>query len=229
MLNAAGKIQGINRAPVWPANDPYIANVTFLMHAEGANNGTVFTDFRGHTPTRVGAAVTSTTQAKFGTSSLSLDGASAVNFTAAADLAMGNGDFTIECWAYQTSRPAGSSIISVSTGGGSSGIIMQISSAGLLTGSTASAGIGGGGSVPLNQWAHLAFSKNSGTLRMFINGVQVASFADSTNYTDTALYIGQFGSGTQRFTGYMDEIRLTKGTGRYPAAFTPPLGAFQEI
>lgn len=229
MFAAAGKLLGVAKAPPVLTNDPFIANVTFLMHGEGANNGTVFNEFRGHAATRVGAAVTSNIQAKFGSTSLSFDGTSALTFGASADLAMGAGDFTIECWAFQTARPSGSSIISVSAGGGSSGIIMQIGATGLLTGSTASAGIGGGGSVPLNQWAHLAFSKNSGTLRMFINGVQVASFADSTNYTDNVLFIAEFGTGSQRFTGFMDEIRLTKGVGRYPAAFTPPTAAFLEV
>lgn len=229
MFAAAGKLLGVAKAPPVLTNDPFIANVTFLMHGEGANNGTVFNEFRGHAATRIGNTVTSNAQAKFGSTSLSFDGASALSFAAAPNLAMGAGDFTMETWAFQTARSAGSSLITASTGSGSSGIVMQVGATGLLTGSTASAGIGGGGAVPLNQWAHLAFSKNSGTLRMYINGALVATFADSNNYTDQNLWIAEFGTGSQKFTGFLDEIRLTPGVGRYPTAFTPPTAAFLEV
>lgn len=51
--------------------DPYWPYVEYLMHMNGADNGTVFTDERGHVASRVGDPVTSTAQKKFGTASAS--------------------------------------------------------------------------------------------------------------------------------------------------------------
>jgi hypothetical protein len=222
-LLAASKVAGP------PASDPFIANVGLLMHGEGVNNGTVFTDFRGHVPTRVGNTVTSTSQFKYGSSSISFDGASALSFGASANLAMGAGDFTMECWIFQTARPAICSVLCASAGGGSTGITIQVDTTGAMRTSTASAGIvaSSAGVISLNTWTHMAASRTSGSLTMWVAGALVATVANATNFTDNVFFLGEFGSGSQKFTGFLDEIRLTPGTGRYTAPFTP-IGPFPE-
>lgn len=230
MFTSGGKLLSVPKGAQPPASDPFIANVSLLMHGEGANNGTVFTDFRGHVPTRVGNTVTSTSQFKYGSSSISFDGASALSFAASApSLSMGAGDFTMEGWVYQTARAAGCSVISCSSASGGTGIIMQITAAGAIAGSTAAAGLGNsGGNIALNTWTHLAFSRTAGSLTAWIQGALISTIANATNYTDSVLFLGEFGSGSQKFTGFMDEIRLTPGVGRYTSPFTP-IGPFPEI
>src|SRR5690606_24826461 len=74
-----------------------------LLHFDGANNGTVFTDLTGKTWTRTGSGVTSTAAAKFGATSyrqtasgsrLSLLAANPGN----AEFNFGADDCTIDCW-----------------------------------------------------------------------------------------------------------------------------------
>jgi len=51
-------------------------------------------------PTAAGNAMLSTTQKKFGTTSLYLDGTGDSVQAYDSNIALGSGDFTIECWAY---------------------------------------------------------------------------------------------------------------------------------
>lgn len=229
MFTFASKALGVAKAPPGPpaSTDPNFANVSLLMHMDGANGGIVFLDQKNHTVVSVGSPTTSSTQVKFGPTSLALDGSTMALSVTSPDMAMGSGDFTFECWAYQTSRPSVCSVLCISQASGVSGIIMQIGATGVITLTSAGAGIGVGTLVvPLNQWTHLAVSRNSGTLRSYIGGLLDITTTNTTNFSDGLCHIGQFSGGSQRFPGYIDDVRLTPGVGRYPAAFSPPTAAF---
>jgi hypothetical protein len=84
-----------------------------------------------------------------------------------------------------------------------------------------------GGTVPSNQWVHVAFSREGTTLRAFINGTQVGS----TTVPSGALLPGPSrvsygGSQDSDFdTPYdvrMDSIRIVNNISLYNANFTPP-------
>jgi hypothetical protein len=109
-----------------------------------------------------------------------------------------------------------------------------------------------------NTWYHLAVTRQGSTLRYFVNGTMTKSFDMGTlpNYgnptglnwpssgtiggTDAihtsmgplsiATGIGSDGNPNPQtyFNGYMDELRITKGTARYTATFTVPTGAFPD-
>lgn len=211
--------------------DPSFSSVAFLMHGQGANGGTSFIDQMGNVATRVGATTTSTTQFKFGNSSLLFDGSSALSFPSNPKFAVGTGDFTFECWVYQTSRTAICSIISASAAAGGSGCVMQIDSSGGISGSTAAANLGlSGGTIPLNTWTHVAMARSAGVTKSFVNGVVgwTTSAWSGVNFSDSILHIAQFSNGSQRFSGYMQDIRLTNGVARYTTAFTPPTAPFPD-
>lgn len=84
----------------------------------------------------------------------------------------------------------------------------------------------------LKRWYHIAVSRQSGVLRMFIDGVQVGvDTADARTYQDNASSLminGQQGAGASLalsnagVDGWMDGTRLTVGAARYTANFTPP-------
>jgi hypothetical protein len=83
--------------------DPNFGSVVALLHFDGTNGSTTFTDQKGNTWTAVSGAKISTAQSKFGGASLLLNGSSdyatVPNF---AGLDFGSGNFTIEGWV----RPA---------------------------------------------------------------------------------------------------------------------------
>jgi hypothetical protein len=78
--------------------------------------------------------------------------------------------------------------------------------------------------ISANQWVHVAAARSSGTTKLFINGTQEASGADSKTYTSglSGLYIGrQFGSTTNDWAGYISNLRVIKGNALYTANNTP--------
>ena len=80
-----------------------------LLHFDGANNSTVFTDnspFNQTVAVVTGTPKISTAMSRFGGSSLYLDGSSSIKIPNNANLNLGTGAFTIEFWFYLLSLPS---------------------------------------------------------------------------------------------------------------------------
>lgn len=75
--------------------------------------------------------------------------------------------------------------------------------------------------LTLNAWNHVAVSRSAGTLKIFVNGVQGYSAANTSNLTSGAIRIGGTSAGSD-FEGYISNVRIINGTGLYTTAFTPP-------
>ena len=88
------------------------SDTSLLLHMDGANDGTTFTDSSSgaHTVSLTGNIVTKTGEKKFGTASGYFNGGSTNRLTVAdhADFQFGTGAFTIEAWVYPVS--AGGSV-----------------------------------------------------------------------------------------------------------------------
>jgi Concanavalin A-like lectin/glucanases superfamily len=83
--------------------DPYFSNVVLLMHFDGTNAATTFTDVKGHTVTPYGAAKLAATTSVFGGASGAFDGTSAyLTLDNSNDWNFGGGDFTVELFVYFT-------------------------------------------------------------------------------------------------------------------------------
>ena len=156
----------------------------------------------------------------------------------------GSGDFTIECWVYLNgnksfSLPAGSSSASSAfySGGDKmiiyNGIIFKLilyADAVSLSGS--SVFVPSGGTLnsiyfQRNTWYHIAYTRQSGTHRCFINGVAATASGSITNisYTSTSgSYIDNINtpSDSECFSGLISNLRLVSGTAVYTTGFTPP-------
>jgi YVTN family beta-propeller protein len=68
-----------------------------------------------------------------------------------------------------------------------------------------------GGTVPLNQWSHVACTYDRNTLRLYVNGVEVASAAGSATMVtgNEPLTIGKLdGSDIRYFDGQIDEVKI---------------------
>ena len=83
----------------------------------------------------------------------------------------------------------------------------------------------------VHQWAHLAFVRASGVIKVYVDGVS-QTLGTNTNpnadLTDiaAALRIGDYNGGNQ-FNGYLDEIRISNSA-RYTTNFTPDTTAFSS-
>ena len=90
----------------------------------------------------------------------------------------------------------------------------------------------GSGAIPRDTWFHAAVSRSAGVVRIFVNGVDttgsVTNGGSSLISGDTVAIGSVLENGSNRgyFDGYIDELRIVKGTAVYTANFTPPTAPF---
>jgi hypothetical protein len=183
----------------------------------------------------VGNAQISTTQSKFGGSSIYLDGTGDYLFPYSASInlvAFGTGDFTVEGWFYRSASATYQVLFDFRKDSTSDIAPLVYLVSGVPYYYTASNDrITGSSSVSNNTWFHLALSRSGTSTKLFVDGTQVGS-----TYTDSNNYVGKSGRpsigvegatvGASPFTGYIQDFRVTKGYARYTANFTPPTTAF---
>ena len=217
--------------------DANAANLVLAVPMNGANNGTTFTDqsatIKGSGTakaiTRSGNTITSTAQSRYYGSSGYFDTVGDVlTVPAGADFAYGTGDFSLEAWIYPTQTVL--KRLYAQSVSGINYFVVQRDSSGTIS---FTAALSGGGTAittsetaPLNRWSHVAVTRESGTIRIFINGVQSASGTNTTNLTNTT-YVPTIGAYTHNtadsWGGYISDFRIYKGVAKYTAAFTPSL------
>lgn len=219
--------------PDFSSSDP---NTVLLLHCDGADASTTFTDSSGasHAVSANVNAQIDTAQKKFGTASGLFDGSSYLTSVDSADWDFGTGDFTIDFWVYFNSLGVGHHFINRDYDGSSNGFLLEWSSAsgGILAWQAGGPGIFNRAWSPATgQWYHIALTRSSGTDRLFVDGTQLgASASDTTdiNYT-SGLVIGASGTGTRPLNGWMDEIRISKGIARWTTDFSVPTSAYQTV
>ena len=174
----------------------------------------------------------STSIKKYGTGSIYNPAGSSLRVNSIAPNAFGTGDFTVEFWLYPLGTQFGTPI-SNWTGPGNWAFLFEGQQ---ITFSGPAAGyqvfVKDPTNITLNQWTHIAVSRASGTMRLFRNGIVVASAANSTNFTAAGqLSIGSlYGDGASwQFNGYFDDIRITSGIARYTSDFAPPTAPLPDF
>jgi len=153
-----------------------------------------------------------------------------VTSTNATSLTFGTSNFTVECWAYITVALDANEhdIIEANPAAGGFQIYIAVSSNGIKWGTYGSTSfvLTPVGSIPVNQWFHLAISRTGTGANQtfgFINGALTITTQDSNSYTGVGLGIGGRNSGANYFTGYLSGIRIVNGYAMYSSAFSPPL------
>jgi hypothetical protein len=175
----------------------------------------------------VGNAQVSTTQAKWGSTSMYFDGTGDYLLVPNNVLLVpGLGDFTWEAWIYNAAAAGSLNMYYDQTGGGLA--VYRNASGFIVVEADGAAGIvTSANTIPVNQWVHLATTRSGNTARVFINGVLDASATNTTNISGTsAISVGANPGGSFPFNGYIDDLRFTKGYARYTATFTPPAAPF---
>lgn len=200
-------------------------NTVLLIHADGADATTVFSDVSGKTVTTNGNAQVDTAQSKFGGASAIFDNSDDYLSVAANAAWNTTGtDYTIDAWVRFNSVGTNDTVVA----GGSSGhwFVYTYSDGRIGVGKQGTNEImAAAGTVTTGTWYHLAIVRVNSTGRtdIYINGTSVANATTdwTTDGSANALTIGSRGT-TDYFDGWIDELRISKGIARWTANFTPP-------
>jgi hypothetical protein len=174
--------------------------------------------------TAEGDAQLSTAQAKFGPSSLLLDGTGDFVQSNASDVVQNN--FTIEFFAYASNFAQNAYLWDNSLS--SQGFAVSITSVGQLRLIQDNTILQQTSSPSLNnnQWNHFALVQNGSLLTLYINGAaKLQHVTGGDSYPGQSYKIGANEGETQFFNGYIDEFR-SSDIARYTTTFTPPTSAF---
>lgn len=171
-------------------------------------------------------------QSKFGNYSLKCNTGQGVTIYLPNDFSFGTDDFTLDFWVYVLALSSNASIpvaftyrsiefylysnkfqIGVGSPNGSS---WAFSKEELV-------------SIPnINQWSHVALTRNNGYLHFFLNGVKLTSLECQIGSNAIAptktIFLGSdpYSQGANRFSGYISEFRVKLGEAVWTDDFTPP-------
>jgi hypothetical protein len=232
------------------------SNTKLLIRSDTTDGSTTFTDSspEGHTVTRGGG--TKHFAPKFGRSAMYFSGSYLEpQSTTLLDITSNSQSFTYDLWVYPTSIATSgpdpyrfTSLISkdlvyLSFGFESDGTIKFYTYDGSEHYCETSAGI-----MQTNQWQHIAYVSNAGTLAIYYNGVSKTlnstTLVRPTQTPGTGVGIepkighADTGQAADAFIGYMDEIRISDGIARTDAgqdlaltngSFTPPTEAYSDV
>jgi hypothetical protein len=211
------------------------ADTLLLLHCDGTDATTVFTDDIGRTAktiTAFGNAQVDTAQSKFGGASYLGDGTGdGLDIATTTDFGFGTGAFTVECWVRFTSVSGSPTLWDTRTAGaGTQGLSPYLSSGQLriYTNTTGTNIISGSTTLSTGVFYHIAVSRdNSNNLKLFLDGTQEGStYTTSINFgSDRPMRIGQNIDNNASLNGHIDEFRVSKNT-RYTTTFTPSASAF---
>jgi hypothetical protein len=224
--------------------DPYWANVSLLLVGNGANGTTTnIVDssnnltLTANGSTTISTAISPPAVSNAGSGVVYFDGnGDTITSPYNAKINFGVDNFTVETWFYPTVYVSGTSprIIEIGVFAASdyfvidydvnaNSIRVQMGSSGGATIITSYTGL-----PTLNQWAHIAVVRTgTGTnqVKLYINGVNVSSGTSVSLGSNGALWIGGLtwaSATTYSITGYIYDLRITKGVARYTANYTPP-------
>lgn len=191
---------------------------TYTINTSDVNIGTTLYYTLNH-------ITTSNADFKTPSSSVYFDGSSYLTPPVNPAFAFGTSDFTVEAWFNSTDiTKAGAIFDNRNPDVRDQGFGFFLTSSKINFG-TASINYRVGVTTLLsNTWYHVALSRYtvSGvtSVKMFLNGIQEgATVAGAQNFTNSTTRIGYGQNGY--FNGYINNLRVVKGTGLYTTTFTP--------
>lgn len=171
---------------------------------------------------------------KFGNNSLYFNGTNSTLTLPNNVCNFGTRDFTIDCWVKLfTPQPQNYPMLlgNTSIGSAYNGIYLSDGASNkvsMINNSTGPRAITSTKSINDNIYHHLALQRRNGILQIFIDGILdvSVSYSTSINWNISAnIFIGSDGvQSAAFFKGYINDLRIIKGTGIYEGNFTPPTG-----
>jgi hypothetical protein len=218
---------------------PFTSDTNTVLLTSGTSTALTDVSSRNNLVT-VGSAKISTASKKYGTGSMYFNGSTDYMTIPFSNLhQLGSGDFSIELWIYPTSVSSTSQIVTTVRSGATNygfaiyrnttSILGYLSSGNsswdLLNGATI-------GTVASNNWYHVAMVRSGTNVVCYLNGTSGSTTSVSTTAVyswTTPLVIGAAGaSAYEYFSGYIDDLRITKGYARYTSNFTPMTSTFND-
>jgi hypothetical protein len=204
------------------------------------NSVPVITDSSSTSALTINTGIThSSTQQKFGATSIALAGGGGANTSSGYGIEYagtsnncpnGVNDITFECWLYV---PTGESIPAIWHARGTPDyylpLLRQLN--GYITFYNQTDGGANGITItssvllPLDQWVHIACTISNKAVTLYQNGTQVASNTYTTGTWTIPSNNQMIGAGGTNC--YMDEIRISNSI-RYTGTFTPPTTVFTD-
>lgn len=139
----------------------------------------------------------------------------------------GTGNFTVEAWFYATSLANTWNFITGHGNQAGGGALYAKSDGSVVFYEGGTRAASATSAISANTWYHAAAVRNSGTLKLYIDGSEVDSVAYTTNLTVTDYYIGENRVSTEEFQGYIYRPHgLT--TAKYTTSFTPAVDYTSE-
>jgi hypothetical protein len=212
-----------------------IANTQLLLNYTNAG---IYDGKMGNVLETVGNAQVSTSPVKYGSGSMYFNGsASYLRSQVTSPLFAIGTTYTIEGWFYRLSNTSAGTYTSalelIGTqpfGSSTTGFLLTFGTSGGLyfydgANSTVINYANATTLIPLNQWNHIAVVRAGGgsnNVTLFVNGIAVATgTSSSAQSTAQSFFIGGDTNGNGCFTGYIDDLRITRAA-RYFTNFTPP-------
>ena len=188
-----------------------------------------------HAITANGDAQHSTTQNKIGATAIKFDGTGDYLAVANSSDWAFSGDFTAETWFYNEVSTSNDALFGPVNHGAGGGWGVYFNGSGVIKYNDYSNGFNSGDvstGWSVNTWHHLAITRSSGTVKMWLDGVEKYSGSNSSTLVNN----GNFSIGSDNgitssmyYTGYVDEFRLSN-VARYTSGFSGslPTSAFTE-
>lgn len=213
--------------------DPYFTYVSSLLHFNGSDGSTTFTDVTGKVWTPFNAVQIDTAESVFGGASMLQTATDYIECASSADFGYGAADFCIEFRVRFSSVSGFQLVYDQRTLASpqprptiylnSSQLHYYVDNITLIT---------TGLTLSVNTWYAVAVVRLLGAVQMYIDGVAYGgNIADTTNYEASHVLVGTPGNdpgNSAGFQGHIDELRITKGFARYFTTYTPAAAAFPD-
>lgn len=195
------------------AGDPFRANRLLVLHCNGSNGGTTFTDSSTYarTMTTFGTLITSTSSPRFGSACGLVQASGDMVVSSVVSPAIGTNAVTFSFWCKPTYSGSYGSFISHGDFNGGSGLQIFVGTAGVVFRTEGTSDLGY--SVTLNDgnWHYVKCYLTAGgsrTKAIMVDGVLGASTSTTANLDGDNIDIGsvQDSGGSFRFSGSFDEV-----------------------
>jgi hypothetical protein len=207
--------------------DPSFASVSALLHFDGSDGSTTFTDVTGTTWTANGNAQIDTAQSVFGGASGLFDGTGDFITTPdATKFSLSNADFCIEARVRLNTNGRLQTLTNKRDGSSAEEFSIYINADNTVGGQLYNSGAAFGvctstATLSTGVWYAIAYTRSGSNFALYINGTRdgTATSASSASNNTSVLRIGRDGFNTGRdLDGWVDEYRFTKGAARYTGA-----------
>ena len=215
--------------------DTHFSKVTAMFNFDGSDGDTTTSGLdasnKNLTLSYSSGDELSNTQKKFGATSLYV--ADNVTISSSDGFNMGTGDFTIEAWYYFTSFSNSFGHYDQWAGGSTGAGNVQMWNSTSAQGKIrwyydGSSNFTSSTTMSTGQWYHVAYVRESGTLKIYFNGTvdsTTQSYSGQIGKTGTVYLGDQHAGGGSAPQYYIDDLRVTKGLARYTSNFTAPTTA----